>query len=98
MFQVVGTIDIGILKVPTDLNVIIAGLVQLVIAAAGLLFFGMLIIGGFKYLNAGGDEKAVASARQTITQAFIGLIIIVSAFVIAELIFNIFNIPGVGVF
>lgn len=98
MLQVVGTIDIGILKVPTDINVIISGLTQLILAAGGLVFFAMLILGGFKYLNAGGDEKAASSARQTLTQAFIGIIIIVASFVVADLIFNIFKVPGIGVF
>ncbi len=92
MKAAIGNIDTTLLKVPTNINDIIASLVQLLIAASGLLFFFMLIFGGLKYLTAGGDEKAVAAARGTLTQAFIGLLIVVAAFVITSLLFTIFKV------
>ncbi len=92
--QELGKIDPSSLKVPTDIGTIIGSVVQLAIAAAGLLFFIMLLLGGFKYITAGGDEKSAASARGTLTQAFIGLIIIVAAFLLSQLIFNIFGLQG----
>ncbi len=93
--QDLGKIDASSLKVPTDIGKVIGSLIQLALAAAGLLFFAMLILGGFKYLTAGGDEKAAASARGTLTQAFIGLIIIVAAFLISQLLFKIFGLEGI---
>lgn len=92
--QGVGTIDDGALGVPTEINTIISGLVQLVYAVAGIIFFFMFILGGLRYLLAGGDEKAAVSARATLTQAFIGLIIVVAAFLITQLLFSIFGIEG----
>jgi hypothetical protein len=86
---------IGDLGVPDNPNLIISGLIQLAIATAGLLFFFMLIVGGLKYLSAGGDEKATAAARSTLTQAFIGLIIVIAAFVLTQLLFTIFKVPGI---
>lgn len=73
---------------------IITGVIQLALVAAGLLFFAMLIIGGLRYLTAGGDEKAVQEARRSLTNAFIGLIIIVAAFLIAELLFAVFGLES----
>jgi hypothetical protein len=73
---------------------LIAAAVQIALAAAGLIFFAMLFMGGLKYLTAGGDEKAAASARATLTQAFIGLVIVVAAFLIAQLLFSIFKLEG----
>jgi hypothetical protein len=93
--QSIGTI--GDLGITTNISSIIATGVQLIIAVAGLLFFFMLLLGGFKYISSGGDEKATASARQSLTSAFIGLIIVVASFLVAQLIFTLFKIPGVTV-
>ncbi|MFW6110144.1 MAG: pilin [Patescibacteria group bacterium] len=49
------------------------------IPLAGLVTFAYIIIGGFKYITAGGDEKAVEKAKKTITYAFIGLLVAVCA-------------------
>lgn len=77
---------------PTDVNIVIAGLVNILIGVAGVIFFAILLIGGFRYLTAGGDEKAAAEARKTLTNAFIGLIIIVASFLIAQLLFAVFGL------
>src|SRR5690554_6186718 len=96
--QEVGNIDPGAIGLETEPNVIIGSLIQLALAGAGLLFFFMLITGGLKYLTAGGDEKAAGAARNTLTQAFIGLVIVVAAFLIAQLLFSIFGLEGIITF
>lgn len=87
----IGTIDLppGFKVQP---NEIIASAILLLIGFAGLIFFIMLLMGGLRYLTAGGDEKAITAARQTLTNAFIGLIIVVSSFVVTQIIFAVFNI------
>jgi hypothetical protein len=90
----VGKINQDELNLPTDVNDIIGNLIQLVYAVAGIIFFFMFVLGGIRYLTAGGDEKAAASARATLTQAFIGLVIVVAAFLITQLVFNLFGIEG----
>lgn len=91
----VGQIDPGKLGVPTQIDTIISSVVQLAYAVAGLVFFFMLLFGGIRYLSAGGDEKAASAARGTLTNAFIGLIIVVAAFLITQLLFSIFKLPGI---
>ena len=54
--------------------------------AAGLLMFFYLIFGGFKYLTAGGDEKAVMAAKNTLTNAVIGMIIVFCSYWIVWII------------
>jgi len=76
---------------PTDLSAIIASAVTVIFGLAGLVFFAMLLIGGLRYLTAGGDEKAAVSARQTLTNAFIGLIIVVAAFLLSQILFAVFG-------
>ena len=73
-----------------------------VVVGLGLLaLFVMLTIGGFKYLTAAGDPKAVTSAKQTMTYAVIGIVLMALAYLIFRLIefytgvkITIFEIPG----
>lgn len=58
----------------------------LLLSIGGLLFFFMIVWGGFRFLLARGDEKAVAEARGTLTNAAIGLLLILAALVIIRLI------------
>jgi hypothetical protein len=60
--------------------------VRAVLAFTALLFLFMVVWGGFNFLNAGGDPKATDAARSTITNAVIGLLIVLASFAIIEII------------
>ncbi len=60
----------------SDLGGLISTLLQAAITIAGLATFAFLLAGGFRYLTAGGDEKATAEASKIITNAVIGLVIV----------------------
>ena len=81
----------------TDQNDLIRALFFLVLGIAGLVFFAMLIIGGFRYLTAGGDEKAAAEGQKTLTRAFMGLVIMIAAVLILQLFIAIFGLQGTTV-
>lgn len=51
---------------------------------AGIFFIVKIIIAGYGYLSASGDEKKTAQAWATIWQSIIGLLIVASAFIIAS--------------
>jgi len=95
--QSLGSIDTGALGVITDPDTLIRLMFSLVLGIAGLVFFAMLIVGGFRYLNAGGDEKATTAARNTLTQAFIGLVIVIASVLILQLVSTIFGIRGINI-
>lgn len=59
---------------------------------AGLVFFFMLVIGGLRWITSGGDKSATEGARNQITAALIGLVIVFSAWAIAQLLANVFGI------
>jgi len=61
---------------------------QVVIPLAGLVFFIMLIVGGFKYITAGGDPKKASSAVSTLTKSVIGIVGIIIAWLILAFIQN----------
>lgn len=43
-----------------------------------------IIFGGFKYLTSGGDKEALASARNTLTYAIIGFILLIFMFLVVR--------------
>ena len=75
-------------------------ILQISVYLASLALFVMLIVGGFRFLTAGGDEKATAGARQTMTYAIAGIALMAVAFLIFRLIevftgvqITVFSIP-----
>ena len=79
---------------PTEPNEIIASAITVIIGFTGLIFFIVFLLGGLRYLTAGGDEKATMAARQTLTNAFIGLVIVVASFLIAQILFAVFGLDA----
>lgn len=61
-------------------------IVGLIASLAGMIFFIMLLVGGFKYLFSSGDAKKAESAKGTLTAAFLGLVLIVAAYIFLRLI------------
>ena len=52
----------------------------------------MIIYAGFEWMTAQGDEKKVDKAKDTLTRAVIGLIIIIAAYSITYFVFT--SLPG----
>ncbi len=51
-----------------------------------LFFFFVFILGGIKWITAGGDENKVKAAKAQITNALIGLLVVFCLFAILKLI------------
>lgn len=66
-------------NVNTGLPSFISNVVTVVFAAAGLYAFFNLMIAGFTYVTAGGDEKKIQAAVYSINMSLLGLIIMVGA-------------------
>lgn len=75
-------------------NLLQAG-VTFAFIVAGLVFFFMLVIGGIRWIMSGGDKGQTEAARNQITAALVGLVIVFAAWAISNLIGQFF---GVGVF
>ncbi|MCL4338410.1 hypothetical protein M1271_01840 [Patescibacteria group bacterium] len=70
----------------TGMLIFLNSLLKLVFIIAGLWGFINLIIGGFGFMTAGGDSKAIGKSWERIWQTFLGLLIIVSSFLLAAII------------
>ena len=65
---------------------LIANVLAVVVRVVGLVGFVMLIIGSFRYMLSGGNTKGVEGARNTMTFAIVGLVVVLSAFIILNLL------------
>jgi len=70
----------------SDLENVFTNIVQTITIIAGFALFIMLIVGGFKFLTSGGEPKAVTGAKNTLTFAILGLVLIISSILILKLI------------
>jgi len=61
-------------------------IVNTILSLLGVIFIILIVISGFKWMTASGNEKQVEDARKNITNAIIGLVITVSSYAIWRLI------------
>lgn len=69
-----------------DLPTTIARLINVVMGFLGIVAVIIVLIGGFMWMTAGGDEEKTGKARKLLFSGVIGLIIIFSAFAIARFV------------
>lgn len=76
-----------------DLRLIIGRIIQLVLSFLAVLAVIIIMYAGFKWMTSGGDEEKISSARRTLRDAVIGLIIILASWAIAT--FFIMRLSGI---
>lgn len=72
----------------TDIGSLLNALLSFVMIIAALLVFLYLIWGGIEWITSGGDKGKTESARNKITSAVVGLIVIAASFAILTLALN----------
>lgn len=68
--------------------VFLSAIFKLAGTIAGIYFVIQIILAGYSYLSASGDEKKTSKAWATIWQSLIGIAIVASAFILASVIGN----------
>lgn len=86
-----GADNLGNLK-SLQLGAIITTFIKLLVIGAAVLFFIWLVLGGVKWITSGGDKGKTEEARQQITAALVGLVVVFSAWAIAQLVNLLFGI------
>ena len=71
-----------------DPRIMAATIINVVMGFLGIVAVVIVLIGGFKWMIAGGGEDKVGEAKKMITEGVIGLIIVVMAFAIAKFAVN----------
>jgi len=75
---------------------IVGRLISALLGLFGALFLVLIIYGGVQYMLAGGDEKKVMAARQTIINAIIGMVIVALSYAIAYYVINLVSGAALG--
>lgn len=71
-----------------DPRIVIAGIINVILGFLGILAVIIILLGGFKWMTAGGNEEKVEEAKKLIISGAIGLVIIISAWAIATFIID----------
>jgi len=65
-------------------------IIQTALSLLGVLFIVLIIYGGIIWLTAAGNEESVKKAVSTIKHAFIGLVIVLLAYIVSIFVIKIF--------
>lgn len=79
-----------------SLGLLISSLVGTLLIVAALLAFFFLILGGIQWITSGGDKAGMEAARNKITHAVVGLVIVGAAWAIMILVQNFLGVQIIG--
>jgi len=65
---------------------LVSNLINLILIIAFVVFLFLLLTGGVQWITSGGDKESIAKARGKITSALVGVIIVLSAWAILNLV------------
>lgn len=67
---------------------IAASVINIILGFLGIVAVIIILLGGFKWMTAGGNEDKVGEAKKLIVAGVIGLVIIIAAFAIATFVLD----------
>ena len=70
----------------TDLPTLIGSFINIFLGLLGVIFVVLTVYAGYLWMTAAGDEKKVDQAKNTLTRAVIGIIIVVASYAIAQFV------------
>ncbi len=62
--------------------------VNLFLGIVGIIAVAFIIMGGFRYITSAGNDEAAESGKKMITNAIIGLVVIILSYTIITVIIN----------
>lgn len=71
-----------------DIKQTIGSLIRILLGFLGVIAVVIILMGGFKWMTAGGNDEKVAEAKKLIIAGIIGLAIILSAYAIASFVIS----------
>lgn len=79
----------------TGISAVVSLFLQIAFVLAGLILLFYFILGGIGMISSAGkgDPKAAEQAKQTLTSAITGLVVVITAYWIVKLIGSLLGIP-----
>jgi len=81
-----GEVDEAIGLGDTDPREMAASVINVALGFLGIVAVVIILIGGFKWMTAGGNEEKVSEARKLILAGVVGLVIILASWAIARFV------------
>ena len=82
------TLTAGSTDAITPLPTLIGGIIGVLLGILGIILVVYIVQAGIMYMTAAGDSTKVDKAKKMITQAVVGIIIIVAAYSISQFVIN----------
>jgi hypothetical protein len=73
---------------PRDARFIVVDIIKVVLGFLGIITIVLILYAGFKWMTAGGNEEKISDAKKILIASVIGLVIILSAYVLANFIIS----------
>jgi len=80
-------------KAGTDLVVVIGMIINIILGLLGVIAVIFIVLGGFKWMTAGGSDEKIKDAKKMIGQGIVGLVIILAAYAIAKFVMDKLRTP-----
>lgn len=78
----------GFDKSTTNVSQLIGKILNIVLGIVGLIAVLFLVWGGFQYITSAGDEEKVKSAKGTMINALIGVVVVILAYALVRVVTN----------
>lgn len=78
--------------------IVFQNIVNWALIFAGVAALFLIIYSGIKYIRSGGEQEQIKSARETLTYALVGLVVILLSFFIINVISDITQVPCIKQF
>ena len=75
-----------------SVGTLITNVTSIMLVIAALAAFVFLVLGGLQWITSGGDKSGMEAARNKITHAIVGLIIVAAAYAVMILVSNFLGI------
>ena len=72
----------------TDPRTVVGRIINVALGFLGVIAVGIVLLGGFKWMTAGGNEEKTTEARKLLGAGVIGLVIILCSWAIATFVIN----------
>ena len=80
----------------TDFGLVVSTLIQTLFLVAGIVMLIFMVVGGVQFITSGGDKIQAQAARDRITYALIGILVVAASFAIAALLQRVLGITILG--
>lgn len=86
----------GLDTTPGQLPIIIGTVIKAALGLVGVIFLVLMVYAGYIWMIARGDESKTSKAKDTITAAIIGIIIVVGAYALTNFVVTAMTSAGGG--